>query len=109
MSDRDPATGNDDMHPVARILFGWVEAPNTPKFIFWGIAALAALLLIADPLRDIAHAKEDLEKIFGAYGWYGFLAFASVVLTGWPLGRLLRRGENYYGDLDEAPEDEEAS
>ena len=108
MSDHDMSQTDEtdgDMHPVSKMIFGWVEHPKAGQMIFWAIAALAVILIMIDPLRDIAHAKEDIENIFGAYGWYGFMAFGFVVLTGWPLGALLRRGENYYGDQDETPDE----
>lgn len=109
MSDQDmtPETDQpDDMHPVSRMLFGWVEAKNTGRYIFWGIAALSAILLIID-LFVHRHSYNGVESLLGLYGWYGFLAFSLVVLAGWPLGKLLRRPENYYGDEDPADEDGE--
>jgi hypothetical protein len=32
----------------------------------------------------------------GFYALFGFLAFGVAVLSGWPLGKLLRRREDYY-------------
>lgn len=109
MSEFETGTngGDEDMHPMSKLLFGWVEAPNTGRIIFWAIAGLAAILILAD-LVVHRHIKEDIEGIFGAYGWYGFLAFGGVVLTGWPLGQLLRRGEDYYGDAEPDGNIEEA-
>ena len=98
-------SAGDDMHPVAAILFGWVSAPKTGRYIFWGLAGLSALLLVLDTIVH-RHVKEDIEAYIGFYGFYGFLAFSFVVLMGWPLGRLLRRSEAYYGDLDEAEDTE---
>lgn len=110
MSDQDLNTNtpaDDEMHPVAKTVFGWVEHPRAGQIIFWTIAVLAVVLILADAVVH-RHTKEDIEKIFGAYGWYGFLAFASVVLAGWPLGQLLRRPESYYAE-DAPDDDQEAS
>ncbi|MEL6324895.1 MAG: hypothetical protein AAGJ29_01650 [Pseudomonadota bacterium] len=97
----DQVRSGDDQHPISQALFGWVSHPMTGRIIFWGLAGLSLLLLLAD-LVVHRHTKVDIEKITGAYGLYGFLAFGFVVLMGWPLGTLLRRGENFYGDQDEA-------
>ena len=91
---------HDKMHPMAKFLFGWVIAPKTGTFIFWGLALLSFLLIVAD-FRIGRHPHNEAESYLGFYGFYGFLAFAFVVLMGWPLGRLLRRSENYYGDQDD--------
>lgn len=104
MSTELPPSGapgsDEDMHPMAKVLFGWVSAAITPRLIFWGMAALSAALLLADFVVH-RHVKAEIEGYYGFYGFYGFIAFAFVVLMGWPLGRLLRRGENYYGDADD--------
>lgn len=93
-------TSEEDMHPMAKILFGWVNAPRTGRVIFWGLAGLSLILLILDTIVH-RHVKEDIEAYIGFYGFYGFIAFGFVVLMGWPLGRLLRRPENYYSDANE--------
>lgn len=96
----DPLNGSaDGMHPMAKLLFGWVGRPGVGNIIFWALGALSAVLILID-LGVSRHAETALESSFGFYGFYGFLAFGFVVLMGWPLGRLLRRGEDYYGDAD---------
>ncbi|MEM7005177.1 MAG: hypothetical protein AAGF33_02905 [Pseudomonadota bacterium] len=100
MSDHDTEDVIDSSDPVSIGLFGWVEAKATGSLIFWGLAALSVILLAADVVVD-RHYKEDIEGITGFYALYGFAAFSSVVLMGWPLGRLLRRNENFYGDTDD--------
>ena len=98
---KQPMTpGDPDMHPAAKLMFGWVSNPNIGKRIFWGLFGLSLLLIFADVVFD-RHPHNEAESYIGFYGIYGFCAFAFVVLMGWPLGRLLRRGENYYGDADD--------
>lgn len=93
-------TDEDKIHPIAQLLFGWVTGPKVGGFIFWGLAILSVLLILAD-FRSGRHPHTEVESYLGFYGFYGFCAFGFVVLMGWPLGRLLRRGEDYYGDQDD--------
>ena len=88
---------DDKMHPVARLLFGWVTGEKTGKFIFWGLAVLSLLLIVADFIID-RHPHNEAESYLGFYALYGFVSFGFAVLMGWPLGRLLRRSDDYYGD-----------
>ncbi len=95
----------EEWHPLARILFGWTASPKAGAAFFWGGLLVSGLLILGDALVK-HHPKFEIEHVFGFYAWWGFGAFAFVVLMGWPLGRLLRRGENYYGDAD-ADDDQE--
>ncbi|MEO0883111.1 MAG: hypothetical protein AAFY34_10290 [Pseudomonadota bacterium] len=97
MSDSNPNDVTDQVDPIAKGLFGWVEMKSAGQLIFWGLAALSVFLIAADFAID-RHYKEEIEGITGFYAIYGFLSFGFVVLMGWPLGRLLRRKENFYGD-----------
>mgnify|MGYP004068077959 FL=1 len=47
------------------------------------------------------HAYFSIDGTTGFNGLWGFGAFTLVVLAGWPLGRLLRRSEDYYDDEEE--------
>lgn len=103
--EREHIAGND-MHPVAKTLFGWTTSAKIKSRVFLGLGLLSFLLIIAelfifDVLGIDRHPHNDAEALFGFYGIYGFVAFAFVVLMGWPLGRMLRRSENYYDDADE--------
>lgn len=97
-------TGADGVHPMSRVLFGWTEAKNAGAMIFWGVAALSVILVLLD-LVIVRHEKIGIANSAGFYALWGFAAFSFVVLMGWPLGRLLRRDENYYGDLSGPPAD----
>ena len=101
MADHDQTTPDapGDVSPMARALFGWVEWKWTKPLFFWGLGALTLLLIIID-LAVHRHESVHASEATGFYAIYGFASFAFVVLTGWPLGRLLRRNENYYGDED---------
>lgn len=91
---------DDKIHPAAKILFGWVMHPKAGKYIFWGLAFLSILLIAADFVIP-RHPHNEAESYLAFYAIYGFISFGFVVLMGWPLGRLLRRGEDYYGDHDD--------
>lgn len=97
-------TPDDGIHPMSRVLFGWTEKDGIGSIIFWGMAALSVLLVVAD-LFVVRHEKIGIANAVGFYAIWGFAAFSFVVLMGWPLGRLLRRDENYYGDLSGPPAD----
>lgn len=97
-------TGEDGIHPMSRILFGWVSAKQTGTLIFWGMAALSVLLVVLD-LFVVRNEKIAIANAVGFYGLWGFAAFSFAVLTGWPLGRLLRRREDYYGEPGGPPSD----
>ena len=92
------------MHPIAKAVFGWVGHRWTGNIILFGLLGVSAVLIGIDLVYD-RHVEEDIERISGFYGLYGFIAFGFVVLMGRPLGWLLRREENYYGDADAGDDD----
>ncbi len=100
----DPAPDDRPDHPAARVLFGWVDAKSTPGLFLVGVAALAVLLFVIDLFTD-RHEYFHFAEGLGFYGFWGFCAFALAVLSGWPLGALLRRSEDYYGEADTRPAD----
>ncbi|MEM8920698.1 MAG: hypothetical protein AAGB25_04975 [Pseudomonadota bacterium] len=103
-SKNGPENGRDAT-PLAKLLFGWTESKAAQLAAFLVLGALSALLILLDASVD-RHGKFEMESLFGFYGFYGFAAFSFVVLMGWPLGKLLTRPEDYYGEADEDGEDE---
>ncbi|MEO0465430.1 MAG: hypothetical protein AAF216_02715 [Pseudomonadota bacterium] len=93
---------DDAMHPMAKLLFGWVEAKSTPGILLGAVLLLALGLIAADLLVD-RHEYIEFANATGFFGFWGFGAFALAVISGWPLGRLLRRSEDYYGEGDDTP------
>jgi hypothetical protein len=63
--------------------------------VFWGVAALCALLLAVDPLVE-KHGHYAAENWIGAYGLYGFVSCVLLVLAAKELRKLIRRREDYY-------------
>ena len=95
--------------PAARAMFGWTTKPWAGKALFWGLLALSILLVAIEPALEamageghhFRHAYFSIDALTAFHAWWGFGAFALVVLAGWPLGRLLRRREDYYKDEQE--------
>ena len=102
----EAAPDNRNIHPLAKILFGWVDHPRTPNLLLLLVATVAAGLFLADLVVD-RHDYLAFAEWNGFYAWWGFGAFALAVLSGWPLGYLLRRDEDYYGEADTKPKDVE--
>lgn len=101
MSDPHGQNEDDKVHPVAKALFGWVELKRTPDLIFFGLAIVSVLLVLIEFVLPARHEKVEIANSYGFYAIYGFVAFSFVVIMGHPLGKLLRRDENYYDDMDD--------
>lgn len=95
-------TTREGVHPMSKVLFGWTEARGIGAILFWSFTSLSLVLVAVDLLVD-RYEKISFANSVGFYGIWGFLAFTFVVLMGWPLGQLLRRDENYYGDAGGPP------
>ncbi|MEO0786355.1 MAG: hypothetical protein AAFY10_11710 [Pseudomonadota bacterium] len=103
VEDGPTPLGPDEMHPVARLLFGWVSAKATPAIFLWATIAICVALVLIDYGMN-RHDYTEFANFNGFYAFWGFVAFALAVLSGWPLGQLLRRGEDYYGEGDDTPQ-----
>lgn len=103
----EPTPNDDDMHPLARVLFGWVSSPRTPLLILIASIIIAIALVLID-LAVNRHEYLEFANANGFYAMWGFGAFAIAVLSGWPLGKLLRRDEDYYGEAETTPQDVES-
>ncbi len=73
----------------------WLETKRTGNRIFWGLVALCAALGPADFVYD-RHTVFGFEGIPLAYAVFGFVCFFGIVLSGYPLRRLVGRDEDYY-------------
>ncbi|MEP1143182.1 MAG: hypothetical protein ABJH52_05645 [Henriciella sp.] len=100
------APNDDNMHPMSRLLFGWVSSPLTPLIILIAVIVISVGLVLFDFAVD-RHEYVDMANANGFYALWGFAAFGLAVLSGWPLGKLLRRDEDYYGEADTTPHDVE--
>ena len=56
------------------------------------------LLSVLAQLAVDADAHFEVERLFGAYAIYGFVACAALILIARAIGLLLKRPDSYYGD-----------
>lgn len=94
--EKKPAQlGEPGEHPLSVLLFSWMR---TKLFFRIAMALLAALGAVLIALEFVLSHRPmtSIENIPGFFGVFGFVAFAIAVLSGWPLGKLLRRPEDYY-------------
>lgn len=98
--------GSDSVHPLSKVLFGWVEHRRTPRLLLTVVVLVSIGLFSADFILD-RHDYLSLAETKGFYAIWGFGSFALAVLAGWPLGYLLRRSEDYYGEAETRPKDTE--
>jgi hypothetical protein len=93
--EKDPILGEPGEHPLSVLLFSWMRTRLFAKVFTWGLGVIGVALigleiwLYLRPIKDVTY-------IPGFQGVFGFVAFGFAVLSGWPLGRMLRRPEDYY-------------
>lgn len=90
-------SGDNQMHPAARLLFGWIDGPRAGRWVLPVIALLSLALLAADLFirREAYLAMADTAAFFGLFG---LAAVIVAVLLSWPARHLLGRREGYYGE-----------
>lgn len=93
-----------NIHPVGKLLFGWTDSPRTPFVLLLIVIVLVGGMTLVDVLHQ-RHEYVEEANMTGFYALWGFGAFAIAVLSGWPLARLLRRSEDYYGEAETTPDD----
>lgn len=93
----------EGIHPLSQILFGWTHRKGIGNVIFWVLLVLSIFVLSVDFFVR-RHDYLTFANYSGFYGIWGFVAFSFAVIMGWPLGHLLRRDENYYGDAGGPPD-----
>jgi hypothetical protein len=97
--------GEPGEHPLSVLLFSWMRSKQFLRLFLIGLAVLCAVLAALDFVFH-RHPKNPVEGLPGFFGVYGFLAFGLAVLSGWPLGKLLRRPEDYYTRDEKEPGDD---
>ena len=75
----------------------WLDESRNVDKIYWGVILISALLFLCDALYH-KHPEFGIEKVFGFYGLYGFVACVGLVLAAKGLRVLLMRGEDFYDD-----------
>jgi hypothetical protein len=93
--EKEPVAGEPGEHPLSVLLFSWMRTPLFKTMLAWSLLVTGAALIGLEtwlafrPIKDVTYAP-------GFQGMFGFLAFVFAVLSGWPLGKMLRRSEGYY-------------
>ena len=87
--------GEPGEHPLSVLLFSWMRKPRVALYAMIALAVVGVGLIGAEWLIA-SHRIKDVTHVPGFYGVFSFIAFALAVLIGWPLGKLLRRPEDYY-------------
>jgi len=101
--DKKSHPGSPGAHPISDFLFGWTRAPSGRRIVALALLIAGGLLLAADVFLP-RKSYFETEGVPGFYALFGFVSFCAAVLSGWPLGRWLRRAEGYY----ERPEERSA-
>jgi hypothetical protein len=78
----------------------WLDRPENVDKIYWGVIIVCAALFLGDAFYH-KHPYFSMEKVFGFYGIFGFVACVGLVLAAKELRKLLMRGEDYYDKTDE--------
>jgi uncharacterized membrane protein len=75
----------------------WLDEPRNVDKIYYGLIGLCAVVAAADIFYH-KHVHFEAERLFAAYGLYGFVCCVGLVLAAKELRKLLMRDEDYYDD-----------
>lgn len=106
MTDR-PETGKPapenpkketEEHPLSLLLFAPLRGEAAATTILWGLAGVCiGLAIMGFFVKPGYHFPAESIPVF--YGVFGAAAFTLAVLSGWPLGKWLRRPEDFYQSI----------
>lgn len=83
----------------------WLDDPRNVDKVYWSVIVVCAVLFLLDAFYE-KHPEFEMEKIFGFYGIYGFVACVGLVLAAKEMRKLLKRDEDFYDrDHSHGPED----
>jgi hypothetical protein len=101
--------GEAGEHPLSVLLFSWMRSDFFKRAVLAVLAAICAVMIGLEFVLPGRAVVMPVEGWPAFYGVIGFVSLSIAVLAGWPLGRALRRPENYYGEEAETETKEEAS
>jgi len=87
--------GEPGEHPLSILLFSWMRGKMFAR-VFAALLFLGGATAIGLEVLWLTKPIKDATSMPGFYAIVGFIAFTVAVLSGWPLGKLLRRREDYY-------------
>lgn len=90
--------GEPGEHPLSVLIFSWMRSAFFARAFMAVLAAACAVMVTLEFVLPSQAHVEPVEGMPGFFGVFGFIALSIAVLAAWPLSRLLRRPENYYGE-----------
>lgn len=93
------SAADDGIHPAARPFMWLLSEPVRKGFMY--VVGLGALAFVGLDFVVPRHAHFGFEAMKGFFALFGFVSFAFVVLSGWPLRALTGRPEDYYPESTE--------
>lgn len=75
----------------------WLDRPGSVRFLITVLVLACLLVLVLDFIVH-RHVEFAFEAWYGFYAFYGFIACCLIVLSAKELRKLVRRGEDYYGE-----------
>lgn len=95
MSNEPEKQADAGEHPLSVMLFSRMRTPQFYRGLVIAMMVIAVGLVGAEIMLT-PHRIKDITSIPGFYAVVGFVAFGTAALSAWPLGKLLRRPEDYY-------------
>ncbi|MGH6903652.1 MAG: hypothetical protein ACREIR_13035 [Geminicoccaceae bacterium] len=77
----------------------WLDEPRNVTKIVWALVAVCAGLFFAEAFYD-KHGHFAIERVFGFYALFGFVAYVGLIFLGKFLRTIVMRPEDYY-DADD--------
>ncbi len=75
----------------------WLDQPRNVDRLFWLLVIACGLTLVANQVLH-PHGHLEYEEVFGFHAGFGFLAYLTIVGGAVLLRRVVKRGEDYYGE-----------
>jgi hypothetical protein len=81
----------------------WLDDPANVTKIVWALVAACAGLFLAEAFYD-KHGHFAIERVFGFYALFGFLAYVGLIFLGKAFRTIVMRPEDYYERADRGPD-----
>ena len=75
----------------------WLTRPETVRKL-WRLFIAVLLVVVLAELLVPNEAHFDVERLFGFFAWFGFVACAVLIVLAKGVGVLLKRPDTYYDD-----------
>jgi hypothetical protein len=73
----------------------WLDDPQNVTKIVWTLVGVCVVLLLATFLYE-SHGAFAIERLFGFYALFGFVAYVALIFMAKRLRAVLMRPEDYY-------------